>query len=267
MDTAFEELLSGCIAGDSTLVEAERHLLDAPGAKRVRPKFLLACGGLLGVPEKELLESAAAVELMHTATLLHDDIIDKAEERRSRPSVHAAYGTNLAILAGDCLFLRPLMMLAGLKNGAEAVKQAVASLLEIAEAMALEEELELAEATPAEVIRIADGKTGALFGLCGYLAGFAADDIQASQHLMKAGRMAGRAFQLRDDIEDIDEDTANGVPTLPQLISPAEVERTTVKALQAAAGQLEPYAGRPGYSELIRDLYKLARTPEPVSTL
>jgi geranylgeranyl pyrophosphate synthase len=264
MNSTFDEFLLGHVTGNALVSKAERHLLDAPGAKRVRPAFVMACGRLLGVPEDELLEGAAAVELMHTASLLHDDIIDKADERRARPSVNALYGTNVALLAGDRLLSHAILSFTMIKNR-DAARQAALTFIDLTEAMAREEELELSAATPAEALEIADGKTGALFGLCGYLAGLAAKDASASRRFMEAGRLAGRAFQLRDDVEDIDEDVANGIPTLPQLVSAGEVENAISDALRAAVGQLKPYAGRPGYTELVENLYKLARIPQPTS--
>ncbi len=262
MDAAFDDFLAGHVAGDGTLGRAARHLLNAPKAKRVRPKFVLACGRLLGVAEKELFESAAAVELMHTGSLLHDDIIDEASERRARPSVNTLYGNTMALLAGDQLLSRSLLALTMVKSG-DATKQAALTFIELTEAVALEDELNPAEATRANVIKIADGKTGALFGLCGYLAGLAAKDPVAAKRLMKAGRMAGRAFQIRDDIDDLAEDIANSVPTLPQLVSREEAENVITDALQAAVAQLKPYTVRPSYQGLVENMYLLARTPKP----
>src|SRR6202012_3025184 len=106
MDASFNDLLMGQITSEGLIAKAERHLLDAPKAKRVRPRFLLACGTLLGISASDLQEVAAAVEIMHTATLLHYDIIDKANERRGLPSTNAQYGNPIALLAGDWLFSR-----------------------------------------------------------------------------------------------------------------------------------------------------------------
>lgn len=262
MDTAFNDFLVGHITGNGVIADAERHLLDAPKAKRVRPKFVLACGRLLGVAEKELMESAAAVELMHTGSLLHDDIIDKTDERRARPSVNALYGNTMAMLAGDRLLSHSVLAFTMVKSR-EATKQAALTFIELTEAVAEEDELKPADATPAEVIKIADGKTGALFGLAGYLAGLAAKDKEASERFMKAGRLAGRAFQLRDDIDDLEEDAANEVPTLPQLVSLAETEQVIADALAQAVGHLAPYKGRDGYEDLVENIYTLSRTPRP----
>jgi geranylgeranyl pyrophosphate synthase len=263
MDTAFESRLLAMVTGGGVIAGAERHLLDAPKAKRVRPKFVLACGRLLGVAEKELLAAACAVELIHTGTLLHDDIIDEADERRARPSVNALYGNTMALLAGDRLLSRGLLAAATARNGARAARQAADTLMELTEAVAIEAQLKPKEATPADVIKIADGKTGALFGLCGYFAGLAAKDVRAARRLHQAGRLAGRAFQIRDDMDDLAEDIANGVPTLPQMVSREQAEQAITEALREAVAQVEPYADRPGYQELVENIYALARTPMP----
>jgi len=264
---AFEEFLTNHVTGGKAITAAQRHLLDAPKAKRVRPKFMLTCGRLLGVPDEELLESAVAVELMHTGSLIHDDLIDEADERRGRPSVNRLYGNTMALLAGDGLLSRAVLSLSGVKNGAEATREAAKTFIELTEAVAVEAELTLADATPEGVIRIADAKTGALFGLCGFLAGLAAEDLEAAVRLESAGRLAGRAFQIRDDIDDLTEDVANGVPTLPQLVSGKEAERIVRNALHDAITQLKPYADRSGYGTLIDDIYKLARIPSSHSVV
>jgi len=263
MDEAFNNHLNSYVTGSGVIVKAERHLLSTPDAKRIRPNLVFACGRLFGIPEKELLDSAAGVELMHTGSLLHDDIIDKADTRRGRPSVNARYGNSMAILAGDRLLSRSALAFTRTKNSAEATKQAALTFIEITGAMGMEDELKPADATPAKVLKIADGKTGALMGLCGYLVGLAADDMAAAKHLSTAGRLLGHAFQLRDDIEDIEEDVANEVPTLPQLLSEEEVVKAIVDALGQAIEQLKPYVNHPGYTELVESMYRLTRTSMP----
>lgn len=263
MDEAFNDYLNSYITGSGIIVKAERHLLSTPGAKRIRPGLVFACGRLFGVSKKELLDSAVGVELMHTGSLLHDDIIDKADTRRGRPSVNARYGNSMAILAGDRLLSRSALAFTRTKNSVEATKQAALTFVEITGAMGMEEELKPANATPAKVLKLADGKTGALMGLCGYLVGLAADDMTAAERLGAAGRLLGRAFQLRDDIEDIEEDIANEVPTLPQLVSKEEVETVIVDTLRQVVEQLKPYSDRPGYTELVESIYRLTRTSMP----
>lgn len=260
MESSFNDFLLSHISGDGTIEKAEKHLLDAPTSKRVRPKLILAYGKLLGVSDKELLQGAAAVELMHTGSLLHDDIIDKALERRSRPSVNALYGNTMALLAGDRLMSRAMLLFAEMDDS-DVARQAAVVLIDLTAAMAFEDELPIADATKDDIMKIVDGKTGALFGLCGYLAGAAASDASASKSLMQAGCLLGRAFQLRDDIDDIEEDVANEVPTLPQLVGLKEVEDAIKQALRESVEQLKPYVGRPGYQELVEDMYTLARTP------
>jgi len=263
IDEAFEAALA-VIGGNGALAEAQRHLVLAPAAKRVRPKFVIACGKLLDVSADKLLESASAVELFHAASLLHDDIVDDAESRRERPSANALYGNHMAVLAGDQLLSNALRLLASQPQASLIVAEAAKTLQAMTEAVALEAKLRgQAQTSTEEVIQIVDGKTGVLFGLSGYLAGIAAGDVAAAERLSLAGRLAGRAFQIRDDIDDLDEDAAGGVPTLPQIVGIEESEQAVTDALAQACEALEPYSEHPAYRPLIENIYQLARTPLP----
>lgn len=95
-----------------SIMEASTHLLRA-GGKRIRPALVLLCGRLYLEDEDVLRSVAAAAELIHTATLVHDDTVDKAPLRRGIPTINAGWGEHMAILMGDYLFARAFAMLAG----------------------------------------------------------------------------------------------------------------------------------------------------------
>lgn len=260
MDPDFEARLAAQIVGEGLAAKAEGHLMDAKAAKRVRPRFLFACGSLLGVPSKKLLDAACAVELIHTATLVHDDIIDKAATRRERPSVNAAFGNGVAVLAGDALLARAMMLLTNGPHASAVLEATTLAFLQLVESCVLEIELSGKPAIPREVLLgIADGKTGALFALCGNLAGIFAVDHAASERLTKAGTLLGRAFQLKDDIEDVEEDAANRIPTLPQRTTTKDALAEATVAIDQALSLLKPYENRAAYPPLIATIRQLAR--------
>lgn len=218
MNIDFAANLSERIASSGLLGQAEGHLLTPSTAKYVRPQFLFACGKVLGVAQNDLVDFAAAVELMHTATLIHDDIIDEAAERRSLPSVNERFGSKFAVLAGDGMLAQSLAILASGKRPEDAARTAANTLTKMVEAVALELELRNAKPTEDQLVAIVDGKTGALFALCGYLAGIAADNDKAADELSHVGMLTGRVFQIMDDMDDMDEDRKNEIPTLPTLM-------------------------------------------------
>jgi len=264
MDTAFETRLLSLIAGDGALVSAERHLLGSAAAKRVRPKFLLASGALLDVAGKRLYDQACAVELIHTASLLHDDIVDRARKRRLLPSVNAAYGNGLAVLAGDRLLTRALLLLAAGPRSTDAIRLASSELFNMTQSVVLELELrKQGGATETEVLQITDGKTGALFALCGGLAGLAADDDEGTKRLTRAGRLLGRVFQIKDDIDDLSEDKKDGTPTLPLVAGVEAALAEADRAFDEALHELVPYSRHQAYTPFLAVVHKLARMEPP----
>lgn len=220
MFTEFQEQLVRHITSTGNLGDAERHLLQTEKAKFVRPAFVFACGEALGLSSSQLMKEASAAELMHTATLLHDDIIDEATERRGKASVNAKHGNKIAVLAGDGLLAKSLSLLLDTPHAGRAVKRAGDTLIGMTEAVAVEIEAYKTpeEITKEQLIEVVDGKTGALFALCGYLAGLAANNQKAAEQFSRIGFLIGQVFQINDDIDDIDEDTRGNITTIPTLL-------------------------------------------------
>ena len=240
----FEIILAKQLDGNDLLSEAKKHLFKSKNAKRVRPRFLFACGKLLNIPEPKLFKMACAVELIHTASLLHDDIVDNAMKRRKLPSVNAKFGNNMALLAGDQLLARALLLLADTPQSQKSVKAAAKTLLKMSDAVALEENLRNKKpGTNEQLLSIADGKTGALFALCGSLAGYTANDNIAAEKLSQVGNLLGRIFQINDDIDDLKEDKEDKTQTLPQIfgtkVTIDEIEKSHDKILKIIKNNFE----------------------------
>jgi len=191
------------------LYRAARHIIDA-GGKRLRPFLVLKSCKLVGGREENAIPTAAALELLHTFTLLHDDIMDKDEKRRGVPTVHNKWGVPIAIVAGDLLFAKVYEVITKFTDSKHvAPKRVVQVLKEISEAtvticegqtldMMFESKETVSEDEYFEMIK---AKTAALFetsARCGGILGGA--NKSQVECLGDFGRYSGIAFQVIDDV-------------------------------------------------------------------
>lgn len=181
---------------------AAQHLLGA-GGKRLRPTLLFLVARLFGQEPGGLPELAAVAELIHSATLLHDDVIDMGDERRHQPAARVIWGNAVSVLAGDFLLTRSLKL--ALASG---VPQAMPSLLDVLDRMVGAEIHQLAlrgqlSATEKDYWEVVDGKTASLFEWCAEIGARAggATDAQARAAARFASQL-GSAFQVVDDLID-----------------------------------------------------------------
>lgn len=187
------------------LLEAARHLSLATDAKRARPQLVHHFGQALGVEQHEgLVDVAVAAELMHAASLLHDDVIDGGATRRGIPTANVRWSNTVAVLSGDMLLCLALMRLgpyptAILRESVDTVARMTAGVMKEVECRAATGQ----PATLDEWRSIAAGKTGALLEWCGRSAGrLAGRDETVVEQLGAVGLHLGIAFQLGDDIID-----------------------------------------------------------------
>ncbi len=182
--------------------EVTAHLIEA-GGKRLRPMLTLAAAKLLDYPGEYHIHLAATVEFIHTATLLHDDVVDESRQRRGRPTANLLWDNKSSVLVGDYLFARSfqLMVEPGNLRTLEILANASATIAE-GEVLQLTaaQDLRTDEAVYLQVIR---GKTAALFSAAtevgGVIAGAPAPQVQA---LFDYGDALGIAFQIVDDLLD-----------------------------------------------------------------
>lgn len=213
VDTCLEQLLPAGEQEPATIHNAMRHSVFA-GGKRVRPILVLASGESLAGNRDALLHIGAAIEMMHTYSLIHDDLpaLDNDDLRRGIPTCHKVFGEAIAILAGDALMTRCYQLLMDIPNVTDAVKVSVTR--EIAYATGTVEgmvggqvvdlESEGKTITPAQLEYIHHSKTGALLRACvrcGALAGGA--DERQLKALTGFGEKVGLVFQIVDDILDV----------------------------------------------------------------
>lgn len=189
-----------------TLRDASRHILDA-GGKRVRPRLvMLAYSALGGTDYEYAAPPAAAIELVHTASVVHDDINDHGVVRRGRPSVNAIWGRTFALLTGDFLFTKVYELMAPYKDLNIDLAEATVALVEgeTLQAAAVKEN----NFTREVYYQIIARKTAALFKSAATIgAKLAHADEAVVQALGQYGYSVGLAFQIVDDILDLTVDT------------------------------------------------------------
>ncbi len=188
--------------------EVTAHLIEA-GGKRLRPMLTLAAARMCGYGGDDHLKLAATVEFIHTATLLHDDVVDESGQRRGRPTANLLWDNKSSVLVGDYLFSRSfqLMVETGSLRVLDILANASATIAE-GEVLQLSAAQNLAtdEAVYLQVVR---GKTAALFSAATQVGGVIADVPAAQiQALYDYGDALGIAFQIADDLLDYQGDTA-----------------------------------------------------------
>lgn len=226
---AMDQFINDGITSKVGLVMAvSKHVVEA-GGKRMRPIMCLLAAHACG--QKEMLHSrhlAAVIEMLHTATLVHDDVVDESGLRRGRPTANATWDNQTAVLVGDFLIARAFDLLVNLKNF-DLLKDFSSGTCEIAEGEVLQlQSQHQPETTEATYLKIIHGKTSRLFELATEGAAILAGTEQYRQPLRDYAGHFGNAFQIVDDVLDyisdaetlgknIGDDLMEGKPTLPLI--------------------------------------------------
>ncbi|MGO9035632.1 nonaprenyl/(2E,6E)-farnesyl/geranylgeranyl diphosphat synthase [Mycobacterium sp.] len=227
-----EQLMETELRGsDDLMTEAVLHLFEA-GGKRFRPLFTVLSAQLGPRPDAdEVTIAGAVIELVHLATLYHDDVMDEAQVRRGAPSANLRWGNNVAILAGDYLFATASRLVSQLgPNAVRIIAETFARLVtgQMRETRGIDEAANGADPID-HYLKVVYEKTACLIGAAGQFgAMFSGADEEQIQRLSRLGSIVGTAFQISDDIIDIDSDPdesgklpgtdlREGVHTLPVL--------------------------------------------------
>jgi len=199
----FEEALSQLVQSEVPFIQLIHQDLVSAGGKRIRPRLVFLASGALGGAPFEL-ELALAVELLHSATLLHDDLIDEAETRRGREAAYRRYGNAVSVLSGDFLLSRLLHVIA--KTGSLRLVEMFAETAKtLSEGEVLQFQVAALEDYSLENYeRIITAKTAALMALAaeGPAVLKGVDGVQR-EALRRFGLLYGQAFQMRDDYLDL----------------------------------------------------------------
>jgi len=229
---------------------AADHLIGA-GGKGVRPTLTLLCARAAGGRARSAVVPAVAAEMIHNATLLHDDVIDDGTVRRGRPTPRIVWGNTVSVLSGDLLFVRALGLMEE-QGPPESTRELLATVALLVEGEVIQfDHRGRMDMTSDVYMRIVECKTASLFRWCaraGARAGGA--DPETIEALGRYGQHIGRAFQMSDDVldltadpdrlgKDLAADLAGGKVTLPVLFAieqvPALAETLAQQPLQPAA--------------------------------
>lgn len=224
---AFEEKLNRAYQSEIPLInEVSQHIV-ASGGKRIRPICLLLAAKALACEDSKIISAAVAVEYIHTATLLHDDVVDESDLRRNHPTARKLWGNMASILVGDYLYSQAFALLVSL-NRLDIMPLFVSTTTLLAEGEAFQlMNRNNAALTEKEYRYIIANKTGVLFEMATVLAGMLSNaNEQQKNALGQFGMHLGLAFQMIDDALDyqgdrgtigknIGDDLAEGSPTLP----------------------------------------------------
>ena len=246
------------------LVGTVSQYIISAGGKRVRPALLLLMAGALGYEGSQRHNLAAVVEFIHTATLLHDDVVDESTLRRGRPTANESFGNPASVLVGDFLYSRAFQMM--VDSGEMRVMEVLAEATNV---IAEGEVLQLmnmhdASLDEAGYLRVIRSKTAKLFEASTRLAAIlakASPDVEAA--CAEYGQALGTAFQVIDDVLDYDgdaqelgknlgDDLREGKNTLPLIIA---MQRGT-----DAERQLIRHAIENGEVDAMNDIVRIVRS-------
>ncbi|GLR11140.1 octaprenyl diphosphate synthase [Mixta theicola] len=226
---AVNETILSQLNSDVSLINQLGYYIISGGGKRIRPMIAILAARALGYQGKQHVTIAALIEFIHTATLLHDDVVDESDMRRGKATANAAFGNAASVLVGDFIYTRAFQMMTSLGS-----LRILALMSEAVNVIAEGEVLQLMNCNDPDIteesyMRVIYSKTARLFEAAaqssGILAGAAAAEEQGLQDY---GRYLGTAFQLIDDLLDysadgqtlgknVGDDLSEGKPTLPLL--------------------------------------------------
>lgn len=241
------------------IAEINAYLFQVAG-KRIRPALLLLCGRLFGRPAEDAPFWSAMVEVIHTASLIHDDIVDNSERRRGRETVHAKWGPNITVLLGDFLFIKSIVLSLKKRN------YRLIDILSDVTAEMIEGELiesswsgnpEIPEAVYLDIL---EKKTASLFAGACRIGGILGGAAPAEEALLERfGRKLGLCFQIVDDWLDFAGDEVRlGKPVL----SDVREGRTTLPLIYSLAG-----SEGPSRRDLIETIRACGESDDPIPGL
>ena len=237
-------------AADAVMTDSLTHLFKA-GGKRFRPLFTVLSAQIGPKPDAgEVTIAGAVIELVHLATLYHDDVMDEAEVRRGTPTANVRWGNNVAILAGDYLFATASRLVSQL--GPEAVRLIAETFAQLVTGQMRETRGATEEADPVEhYLKVVYEKTACLIASAArFGAMFSGADDDQVERLSRLGGIVGTAFQISDDIIDIDSDSREsgklpgtdvreGVHTLPMVYALREPGPESARLRQLLAAPVD----------------------------
>ncbi len=243
------ELIVEQLHSEVGMVENIGHYIIEAGGKRLRPLLVLLSAKSCGYAEQQHIPLAAVIEFIHTATLLHDDVVDTSELRRGRTTANAKWGNAPSVLVGDFLYSRAFQMLVAIGN--MDIMRIIADATNIISEGEVQQLINAGnpDISEADYYQVIKKKTAQLFEAATHTgAVLSGADRQVAEQLRVYGYHVGMAFQLVDDVLDyqgasedlgknVGDDLAEGKPTLPLLYTLKNGNRDEQKLVRAAIEQ------------------------------
>ncbi|MGY6553859.1 MAG: polyprenyl synthetase family protein [Wenzhouxiangella sp.] len=243
---AVDALIRQRLASDVVLVnQISQHIIGG-GGKRLRPLIHLLCARAAGYRGEHHIQLAAVIEFIHTATLLHDDVVDESGRRRGQETAHRIWGNAASVLVGDFLYSRSFQMMVEIES-LEVMRILADTTNTIAEGEVLQlMQMGNADLAEADYFRVISDKTACLFAASARLGGVLAQRSTADcESLAEFGLKLGQAFQIADDVLDyqadgaelgknIGDDLAEGKVTLPLILALERSQGSQRELLRAA---------------------------------
>ena len=256
---AVDEVIRTRLHSDVALIRQVAEYIVQSGGKRLRPALVLFTAGAMGYKGTHHHELAAVVEFIHTASLLHDDVVDESDLRRGNRTANAIYGNAAAVFVGDFMYSRAFQMMVGVDS-----MHVMRVLADATNVIAEGEVLQLLNCHNADVViddylRVIRYKTAKLFEAAARLGGIVGGaDPETEARLADFGMHLGTAFQLIDDVLDysadeadtgkhLGDDLAEGKPTLPLI---HVMQHGTPEQAALVRGAIE-HGGRDDFSAVL----------------
>ncbi|MBT8060529.1 MAG: polyprenyl synthetase family protein [Gammaproteobacteria bacterium] len=260
---AVDRLIRASLDSDVVLIRQIAEYIVGSGGKRLRPMLVVLAARACGYTGSRHVTLAAIIEFIHTATLLHDDVVDESEMRRGKESAHAVWGNAASVLVGDFLYSRSFQMMVAvdsmrvmevLSNATNAIAEGeVEQLLNMHDP----------EVSESRYFSVIEKKTAKLFEAASQLGAVLAERPDLEDRLAMFGRELGAAFQVADDVLDytadadtlgknVGDDLAEGKPTLPLILTRSYVDETQKEMIDSTI--------REGGLERIDEIVELIRT-------
>lgn len=226
-----DECIHESLQSEVVLINQISNYIVSSGGKRLRPMLLTLCAHACGYQGQNHIPLAAIIEFIHTATLLHDDVVDESDLRRGQQSAHAVWGNAASVLVGDFLYSRSFQMMVSLDS-----MRIMEVLAHTTNTISEGEVLQLLNMGNPEVdqqryMQVIENKTAKLFEAACRLAAIISDQPEAIENALALyGNRLGSAFQIADDVLDYTgdagtmgknagDDLAEGKPTLPLILA------------------------------------------------
>jgi octaprenyl-diphosphate synthase len=259
------ELISTQLTSDVALIKQLGFYIVNSGGKRIRPLITVLAAKALNIHEAKITKLATIIEFIHTATLLHDDVVDESDLRRGQKTANALFGNAASVLVGDFLYTRAFQMMAELQN-----QQVIDVLSSATNVIAEGEVLQLMncnapDTTEAVYMDVIYSKTAKLFEAATQLVAVLGEQPpEVETALLNYGKYLGTAFQLTDDVMDyssdaaamgknVGDDLAEGKPTLPLIYA---MQHGTAVQTALIREAIEKANGMEHFDEIMQALHE-----------